>query len=110
MCLEYRAPGPLLRLDLCAAGCVVVRVGRAQELLDEELAAAPLGERPFTQASTDDLEVLEDSIAVENVTSLHEDASRSLSASVRRWSGTPRLAGAVHSRSPGHPPPVQMPM
>src|SRR5215204_5896842 len=75
MSLESGAASPLFRLDLFTAGCVVVRVGRAQELLDEVLPTSPLGERPFAQTSTYDLEVFKDPVAVQDVAGLHDDDS-----------------------------------
>jgi hypothetical protein len=56
--LERRAARPLLRLDPLAARRVGLRVGRAEETLDEKNPAAALGEAPFRQAGADYAEVL----------------------------------------------------
>src|SRR5215207_10155475 len=87
MSLEGGTASPLFRLDLFTAGCVVVRVGRAQELLDEVLPTSPLGERPFAQTSTYDLEVFKNPVAVQDVAGLHDDDSPFCAVESSIWPG-----------------------
>jgi len=51
MRLEDGTTRPLLGLGLLTTRCIVVGIGRAQELLDEVLPATTLRERPLAQKS-----------------------------------------------------------
>src|SRR4029453_1863682 len=81
---EGRAAPALAHLGLGAARRMLVGVGRAEELLDEVLAAAPGGEGPLAQPGTDHPEVLEDGVAVDDVARLHGTSSPA-GASAARW-------------------------
>src|SRR6187397_128265 len=87
--LEDRAAGPLLALGLLAARRGVVGIGRAEELLDEELPPAPFGERPLAESGADHLEVLQDGVTVDHVAGLHKSTSSGAPSAVSGFSSTP---------------------